>query len=265
MPKHNLNQHTSYNFEQSTVISKKLMLKWFCSHLSSPKKIIAVLFVAVIIGFTVWDFVDAPPFWHFRQADKKVILEYQSQHYPGAKVVKSNFPLLGNPSLVGVPVESSMTFEYDGVEFVIAAQDGELKRDYFPFAKAKLKIVNVIDEFIKTHGIENEGNIKIDVIFDLLHVKSMLYPFDEPPTEDLSKYNHRVDIEIIIKGEYNSPKDVGWLYDCYKYWIIENILPNYSLTFKVVSNNEVLHNACFYNDYEVSSESAFYSSFMLYQ
>lgn len=54
----------------------------------------------IIISFIVWNFVDDPPFWHFRQADKKVILEYQSQHYPGAKVVKSNFPLLGNPSLV---------------------------------------------------------------------------------------------------------------------------------------------------------------------
>lgn len=148
MPKHNLNQHTSYNFEQSTVISKKLMLKWFCSHLSSPKKIIAVLFVAVIISFIVWDFVDAPPFWHFCQADKKVIFEYQSQHYPGAKVVKSNFPLLGNPSLVGVPVESSMTFEYNNVKFSIAARDEKLTADFFPYAKAGLQITKTIEIFL---------------------------------------------------------------------------------------------------------------------
>ncbi len=261
MPKHNLNQHTSYGIEQSTVISKKLTLKWFCSHLSSPKKIIAVLFVTVIIGFTVWDFVDAPPFWHFRYADKKVILQYQHQHYPGAKIVKRNFPLLGNPGIVGAAVESSMTFEYDGVEFVIAAQDGKLTRDYFPYARAKLQIVNIIDEFMRLREIENEGDTKVDVIFDLLHAKSMLYPFDDPPTEDLSKYNHRVDIEIIIKGEYHSPKDVGWLYDCYKYWIIENILPNYSLTFKFVSNDELLYNACFYNDSKNISQKEFYSQF----
>ena len=230
------------------------------------KKIIKLSVAAIIIGLIVWDcFIDSPPFWHFRQDDKKAIVEYQRQHYPGAKVVDRSFPLLGNPGLVGAAVESSITFEYDGVEFVIAAQDGELKRDYFPFAKAKLKIVNIIDEFLKTNGIENEGNTKIDVIFDLLHVKSMLYPFDDSPTEDLSKYNHRVDIEIIIKGEYNSPKDVGWLYDCYKYWIIENTLPNYSLTFKVVSDNEVPHNACFYNDSIITSEEEFYSQFNTFQ
>lgn len=59
------------------------------------KRLAFPLIGIAIISFIVWDFVDAPPFWHFCQADKKVILEYQSQHYPGAKVVKSNFPLLG--------------------------------------------------------------------------------------------------------------------------------------------------------------------------
>lgn len=93
----------------------------------------------------------------------------------------------------------------------------------------------------------------------------MLYPFDEPPTEDLSKYNHRVDIEIIIKGEYNSPKDVGWLYDCYKYWISKCVLNDYSLRFVVFFDENRVYNAYFYKDYEVSSESAFYTSFMLYQ
>lgn len=93
----------------------------------------------IIISFIVWDFVDAPPFWHFRQADKKVILEYQSQHYPGTKAVKSNFPLLGNPSLVGVPVESSMTFEYNNVEFSIAARDKKLTADFFHTLKQGFK------------------------------------------------------------------------------------------------------------------------------
>lgn len=225
------------------------------------KKAIVLPILVVIIGLTIWDFIDAPPFWHFRQADKKAIVQYQREHYPGAVIVKRNFPLLGNPGLVGVPVESSITFEYNGVEFVIAAQNGELKRDYFPYAKAKLKIVNIIDDFLTTHGIENEDNIEINVIFNLLHAKSMLYPFDDPPTEDLSKYNHRVDVEITVKEEYNSPKDVCWLYDCYQYWITECVLPDYSLTFKVMSNSEKIFLASFYTDSEITGEVDFYSEF----
>lgn len=263
MSKQNLNryQYSNDTTQQSMPISEKQLFKKRCRFLSNPKKIIAVSLIAVIIVLTVWDIIDSPPIWHFRQADKKAIVQYQREHYPGAKVVKRNFPFLGNPGLVGSPVESSMTFEYDGVEFFIAAQDGELTRDFFPYANAKLRIVNIIDEFMRSRGFENESGIKVDVMFNLLHVRSMLYPFDDPPTEDLSKYYHRVNVEIAVNGEYNSPKDVGWLYDCYQYWITECVLPDYSLTFKVVSNGEMVYNVCLYNDSKITNEKDFYSQF----
>lgn len=231
------------------------------ARLKFKKKIIITSLAAVMLGLIAWDIIDSPPVWHFRQADKQAIIRYQREHYPGAKTVRRNFPLLGNPGLVGSPVESSMTFDYDGVEFVIAAQDGELTRDYFPFARAELQIENVIDEFMRTRGIENEDSTKVDVKFNLLHIKSMLYPFDGTPTEDLSKYDHRVDVEITVKGEYDSPNDAGWLYDCYLYWAAECVLPDYSLTFKVVSNGERVYNASFYGDSEITSEKKFFSEF----
>lgn len=128
----------------------------------TKKVIVRSVIISIVILLFVWDsFINAPPFWHFRQADKQAIVQYQREHYPGAKVVKRNFPFLGNPGLVGSPVESSMTFEYDGVEFGIEAQDGKLTRDYFPYARAKLQIVNIIDEFMRSRGIENENGIKV--------------------------------------------------------------------------------------------------------
>ena len=235
--------------------------KTFGNFFTKKNIVLSIIFLFVILIF-VWDsFIDAPPFWHSRQADKQAIVQYQREHYPGAKVVKSNFPFYGNPGLVGSPIESSMTFEYDGVEFGIAAQDGKLIRDYFPYARATLQIVNIIDEFMRSRGIKNESGTKVDVKFDLLHVKTMLYPFDDAPDGDLSKYAHRVDVEIIVKGEHNSPKDVGWLYDCYQYWLSECVLPDYGLTFKVVPDSEKVYNACFYKDSEITSENEFYSKF----
>ena len=264
MSKQKLNRYSNDTAQRSMPISEKRLFKNRYRFFSNPKKIIAFSLMAVIIALIVWDIIDSPPIWHFRQADKQAIIQYQRQHYPGAKVVKRNFPFLGNPGLVGSPVESSMTFEYDGVEFFIAAQNGELTRDFFPYANAKLQIVNKIDEFMRSRGIENSGGIKVDVMFNLLHVRSMLYPFDDPPTEDLSKYNHRVNVEITVNGEYDSPKDVGWLYYCYQYWITECVLPDYSLTFKVVSNDKRVYNACLYTDSKITSEKNFYSQFYSY-
>ncbi len=160
------------------------------------KRLAFPLIGIAIISFIVWDFVDAPPFWHFRQADKKVILEYQSQHYPGEKVVKSNFPLLGNPSLVGVPVESSMTFEYNNVKFSIAARDEKLTADFFPYANAGLQITKTIENFFESRGFEKTV-AEVNVSFDLLHINTLIYPFDDPPADDLSKYNHCVSVTIM--------------------------------------------------------------------
>ncbi len=232
----------------------------------TKRKIIARSIVAVIVLLSVWDiFIDPPAFWHFRQADKQAIVQYQRQHYPGAKVIERNFPFLGNPYLVGVPVGSGMTFEYDGVKFGISARDGELNYDGFPYARATSQIENIIDDFIELRGLENEDNTKINVHFDLLHAKTMIYPFDDAPTEDLSKYTHRVDVEITIKGEYGSPEDVGWLYDCYQYWISKCVLQDYSLSFRVVSSDKRFFDSRFYIDSGITSEKEFYSEFIAYQ
>lgn len=64
----------------------------------TKKVVVRSVIISIIILMFVWDsFIDAPPIWHFRQADKQAIVQYQRQHYPGAKVVKRNFSFLGNP------------------------------------------------------------------------------------------------------------------------------------------------------------------------
>lgn len=50
--------------------------------------------------------------------------------------------------ITGVPVENSMTFEYNNVEFSIAARDEKLTADFFPYAKAGLQITKTIEIFL---------------------------------------------------------------------------------------------------------------------
>ncbi|MBD5128573.1 MAG: hypothetical protein HDT43_01395 [Ruminococcaceae bacterium] len=121
----------------------------------TKKVIVRSVIILIIILLFVWDaFIDAPPIWHFRQVDKQAIIQYQREHYPGAKVAKSNFPFLGNPGLVGVPVDSSMTFEYNDIEFVIAAKNGEISADGYPEARTIAQFDKIIkDGFLKPRQI----------------------------------------------------------------------------------------------------------------
>lgn len=247
MSKRNLNRHTGYNVDKSTHISEKIKFRWFCRYLSSSKKIIAVSFATVIIGFTVWDFVDAPPFWHFRQADKQAIVQYQRRHYPGAKAVKRNFPFLGNPGLVGVPVDSSMTFEYNDMEFVIAAKNGKISADGYH----KARVINQFDKIIQD-GFLKPRNI----------VSSIHYSFQDDYRETYP-YIGSLGVELRVVNQGSTPQDVGWLFDFYKYWKREvTFLKQYQVSILVYEDNVERGYIIIKKDSEFFNEEEFYSAFV---
>lgn len=212
-------------------------------------KIIALSIVAVIVLLSVWDiFIDPPAFWHFRQADKQAIVQYQRQHYPGAKVIERNYPFLGNPHLVGVPVSSTMTFEYNGVKFVIAAQDGKISRDGYHEARATAQFDKIIkDGFLKPRKINS----------------SVTYDFQDNYRET---YPYTGSLYIELRARGSTPQEVGWLYDFYKYWkTAGSFLKEYRVNILIYESDVKVRCAVVIkNDSEFASEDEFYSAFEVY-
>lgn len=223
-----------------------MIKEYFSKLFSSPKKIIKLALAVLIIGFTVWDcFIDSPPFWHFRQEDKKAIVEYQRRHYPGAKVVDRYFPFAGNPGLVGCPVSSSMIFKYDGVKFGIIAKDGKVSCDGYYLAKTVAPLDRLIkDDFMEPRGIDADTDYTI-------------FGYD-----GINTYTGKVCVYILIVDQGSTPQEVGCLYDFYKYWKINAaFLTEYEVKIRIIHNDKVRYTIDYDNKDYFSDEKEFYSAF----
>ncbi len=218
-------------------------------------KIIALSIVAVIILLSVWDiFIDPPAFWHFRQADKQAIVQYQRQNYPGAKVIERNFPFLANPHLVGSPVRSSMKFEYDGVKFGIYAQDGIISGDGYGAAKLKKEIrEKYLQNFFSRQGILYEPDINFS------------YDKNYFPQKDASLKTFRGSIQLAFLMNYDEskkfPEDYGWFYDFYCYW--KEVCPtdDYYLWFSLRINRNTYYQLRCDSKSQFVDKDDFYNSF----
>lgn len=222
-----------------------MIKEYFSKLFSSPKKIIKLALAVLIIGFTVWDcFIDSPPFWHFRQEDKKAIVEYQRRHYPGAKVVDRYFPFLGNPGLVGCRVASGMSFEYDGVEFGIIAEDGRVLSDGYYKAKAKAQSNRIIDDFMKASGT-------------VAYTDYTFFGYN-----GVNTYTGKEFVRISIVDQGSTPQEVGCLYDFYKYWKSNAaFLTEYNVEIRIKSNGETQYRIYYNDEDNFSDEKEFYSAF----
>lgn len=224
------------------------------------KKVVIVL--SIIILLFVWDiYIDPPAWWRFkRQADKNVILNYVKKTYPDTiKRKGGKFPL----QLPAGPFEHSvMYFELDGVNFSIYAQDGKVTSDTYYEAKAEKFIrEKFIDDFV------NERGISPDIKIDFLHHNhggirdNSLY--------DIYGFDGTIQIKITqerINGVF-TPKEVGWFYDFYQYWMEKCDVPNCAVYLYYLQNNEYVTNLV---DYRIwfkrdkktfSGESDFYANF----
>lgn len=226
--------------------------------------LITLLSVAAFVLFNVYDiFIDPPAWWRFdRQRDKRAILEYVEKNYPtNIKRKGGSFPL---QAPAGPFKESILSFELDGVDFSISAWEGKITGDTFYEAKAEKYIhENFVDKFMNERKISPE--IKISFVFP----PSYYGAIRKDILGDIYAFTGSIHVTITQPhiDEASAPKEVGWFYDFYQYWIENCDLPNCAVFLHYRRNNDY---ATIENDYVVefkrgektfSSESDFYDHF----
>lgn len=233
------------------------------SRFFTKKRVISLLVVVALILFGVVDiFIDPPAWWRFeRQQDKKAILSYAEENYPDAKRLGGQFPL----QMPAGPFESSvMYFELDGIDFSISALDGEITGDTYYEAKTDKYIrENYIDNFMNDKGLTPD--IKISFVSPLGHFgmlrKDML--------DDVHSFEGS--IHVTIKQTHivgvSTPREVGWFYDFYQYWMENCDLTNCAVLIYYFPNNDYATNEPSYNiefkrgEKTFSDEDDFYKHF----
>lgn len=181
------------------------------------KRIIALSAAVVLILFGVWDtFIDPPVWWRSeRQQDKKAILEYVQNKYPETiKRKGGKFPL----QMPAGPYKNSvMYFELDGINFSVAACHKIIVWDTYYDNKAEKYICeNYIDGFMNEKGLSPQINTY----------------YRDGINEEIWDYKGHISIEIYqeyIDGAI-TPRQAGWFYDFYQYWIEICDLPDCAVT-----------------------------------
>ncbi len=189
----------------------------------------AIIILLILLALNIWDFADPPLWWQFgAQDNKRAILAYVNEKYPGAEIVQQSYPSTQfNPT--NVP-QDFIIFQYDNVEFAITARQGEFMYDSFHKSKASQFIENeYLNHFF---GIESKPEHHIS--------------FEGDPCDDLSKYAGRAELyfPVLKKDGYNKPEEITWAYDFFVFWKEICIIPRYNITFTLIVN---MYNGEHYN------------------
>ncbi|MGN0678275.1 MAG: hypothetical protein ACI4JS_01290, partial [Oscillospiraceae bacterium] len=229
------------------------------------KRVIILSIILAIVLLFVWDsFIDPPVWWRFeRQQDKRAILEYVENNYPNTiKRKGGKFPL----QMPAGPFEDSvMFFEYNGVNFSVSAWGGEVKRDTYYEAKAEKYIrENFIDGFMNDRGLSPD--IKISFVSQPSHFGMLR----KDVLDDVHSFEGS--IHVTIKQTYivgvSTPRDVGWFYDFYQYWMENCNLTNCAVLIYYFPNNDYATDEPSYNiefkrgEKTFSDEDDFYAGFI---
>lgn len=231
----------------------------------TKKRVIILSIILAIVLLFVWDsFIDPPVWWRFeRQQDKRAILEYVENNYPNTiKRKGGKFPL----QMPAGPFEDSvMFFEYNGVNFSVSAWEGEVKRDTYYEAKAEKYIrENFIDGFMNDRGLSPD--IKISFVSQPSHFGMLR----KDVLDDVHSFEGS--IHVTIKQTYivgvSTPRDVGWFYDFYQYWMENCNLTNCAVLIYYFPNNDYATDEPSYNiefkrgEKTFSDEDDFYAGFI---
>ncbi len=222
------------------------MIQWIRNH---KHLVIISSILSILIALNVWDFLDPPMWWqHMAQDNKRAILAYVNENYPGAEIMRQSYSSTHfNPT--GIP-HDFIVFQYDNVQFSVAARKGEYVYDTFAESKA-------------SQFIENEYLYKF---FNMGTIPQYQIYFRGKPCDDLSEYTGLVTLFLISskKDGYNKPDDMAWAYDFYVFWKENCIIPQYVISFTLhLQNGESYGMDCSY-DSNFSSEDEFYDAFELH-
>lgn len=213
------------------------------------KKLRKLAVVGVLILLFVADnFIFPPAWWRFeRQADKNAIVDYVSRYYPkNTKRVGFSFPL----QFPAAPHQASaIYYELDGIKFYVAAEKGRIVEDTYMRKRAEKQFDEIIiDGFFDPKGL-SPG---IDYWFKK---EDFIYPY--------TVYNGHV--SVLVREMGNSPRELGWLYDFYKYWKQEcEFLKSYSVELCVVAHYDetlIEEYSLTFHKADEFTEDRFYSAF----
>lgn len=188
--------------------------------------------------------------WQYQaRQNRKAILEYARNTYPGAKIIRECYPSTKfNPT--NKPYDL-IWFEFDGVDFYIAARNGKVDYDddNYPEARATAQFDKIIkDGFLKPRKINS----------------SVIYSFQD----DYRKtYPYTGCLYIELRARGSTPQEVGWLYDFYKYWKTEgSFLKEYQVNILIYESDVKVRCAVVItNDSEFANKDEFYSAFEIYK
>lgn len=164
------------------------------------KAMIRIMLAAAFIGIIIFLHMNMLFPWQAEhRANKKAILEYVQEKYPNSKRKGGKFPM---QKFLEFHKASTMYFELDGIEFGISAEFGKIVVDGYCGARALAQFDKIIqDGFLKPRGITAYTDYNfVDNYYEI-------YP-----------YTGGLSVRITILDQGTTPREVGWLYDFYKYW-----------------------------------------------
>lgn len=216
------------------------MIQWIKRHKRTT------IILIILLALKIWDFADPPLWWQFgAQDNKRAILAYVNEKYPGAKIVRQSYPSTQfNPTNVPQDV---ITFQYDDVRFVVTARQGEFMYDSFYKSKASQFIEN---EYLnKFFGV---GSIPQHQMF-----------FEGNPCDDLSQYTGLTGLYLDVskKDGYDKPEDITWAYDFYIFWKENCIIPKYEIYYTLDLQNDEHYTMAFNQKSNFLNAEEFYDSF----
>lgn len=150
--------------------------------------------------------------WQYRaRHNKKAILEYAEENYPGAEIVEELYPTMKfNPT--GVPYDM-IRFKLDKIEFYIKARDGEVTGHCDGYGEAKIR-EEIREKYLRDFFSRQ----------DFMHEPDITFFYDKNyfPQKDASLESFHGSIRLDFVMNYDEskkfPEDYGWFYDFYCYW-----------------------------------------------
>lgn len=175
--------------------------------------------------------------------NKQVILEYTEEHYPDAQFIEGHYN--SAKFFIWNNIADACVFNLDGVEFKIIAELGKIITDDYPKARACAQFDKIIqDGFLKPQGIVAQIDYRFSDNYEI-------YPYTGALT---------IKIKSIDQG--STPREVGWLYDFYKYWKNKgSFLSRYSVNINIISHNQQVYHIQYNDNADFPNEDSFYAAF----
>lgn len=220
------------------------------------KKIIVIIAViSIIIAF----FVSCNAFmlypWQYQaRHNRKAILEYARENYPGAKVADEYYQTIKfNPTNKPFDI---IWFELDGIKFYIEARDGKVNYDNDGYGFALIRN-EIREKYLNDFFAKRELSYAPKITF------SDYYPYWPQKDANLSTFPGSIWLDFVLDYESDklTPRDFGWFYDFYLYW--KEVCPTkgFSLRFCYRIDKNSFYQLHCYSTSEFANEDDFYKRF----